>query len=93
MSGLNEYINRADIDWCPSRQFVSSESCVNCERLNTVPYLLVAIRLLFSLSKVSSLKHWFELLEELNWIELNLFQQQKQHVNMMTLHINAVMYT
>ena len=29
MSGLNEYINIAYIDWCPSRQFVSSESCVN----------------------------------------------------------------
>ena len=27
------------------------------------------------------------------FFELNLFQQQKQHVNMMTLHINAVMYT
>ena len=27
------------------------------------------------------------------YTELNLFQQQKQHVNRMTLHINAVMYT
>ena len=44
-SGLSESINRVYIDWCPSRQFVSSESCVNCERLNTVPYLLVEILL------------------------------------------------